>query len=250
MKNKKSSSSSVLSLFLATVWLLIPAILILSLSGFKRSDVRRIWKSTLGFSPVWISLGLLVLWIILTVVGYKIVNAVDKHKEKSYRAKYITQHTVNDERFGSLTFDYDTKEQELDLQSCELPMFGKNIPNGFRLLGVTPDTVNTALAAGMEALRAAYDSQEAILASLADCVSKTYQAEGFQFTDDTPATAEQALDHIRVTGFDLMPGQQGCDVILIVNGEVETIFEDDLSENGLKIGLFHDVSTGQWVLAF
>lgn len=207
-----------------------------------------LWLRINGFSYLWFPAGLIALWWGITVAASRLSDLRKTRRQETYRAAHVTRHTVTDERLGTLTFDYDDVKKELTAFPCALPPFGNACPDTVNVDGIGDASPEDALALTVEALHAAYDRQEAILAALCNDVQDTYENEGITNADSTPITPEFIRGDLRVYWFDISLDVPASGVLITVNGGMDTDRGDHITEHGVTVSLSREDGSDEWHL--
>lgn len=168
MKNRKLSLVDYLAIIGLCVWGL--GLLVLMAMG-KIQHFERYHKA-----PSLLPFVLGIIWILLGFGFFKLFIAYVDHQDKNYRAAHVTRHTVTDERFGTLTFDFDDVERSLT-SACAFPPFGNASPETVSIGSIGSRTMEEGLALLLEAVNAAYDHQEEILTELHHFIKTSFETK-------------------------------------------------------------------------
>lgn len=237
MKNRKLALVDYLAIIGLCVWGL--GLLVLMAMG-KIQHFERYHKV-----PSLLPFVLSIIWILLGFGVFKLFIAYVDHQDKNYRAAHVTQHTFTDERFGTLTLDYDSLERRFESWNCPLPRWGngcgKDCPSLLSVQIMDDSKPEEALVIGMQALGAAYDREEAILAALCSYVTETYAAE--DIPDMTPALVRKDLD---IIGFEISVNHPSFGTVVTVQACMLTDRGEHIAEHGASIDLRRAPGSDEW----
>lgn len=217
-------------------------IILLPLEGF----FLVLWLKFNGLSCLWFPIALIVLWWGITIAVNHFTDKRKKLRQAAYRAQYITQMTLADERFGRIVFDYDSLEKQLTAYPCDLPPFGHHKPYSLTVSLADDIAPAQALAIVKESLHAVYAREGEILAAGCDYVKDTYDDEDLRDQNGNPISAECIREALCIDGFDILINRHCRGTIVEIRGSMDNDCNDHISEHGITIELSQDPDSGEW----
>lgn len=205
-----------------------------------------LWLKFNGRQYVWFPVGLIVLWWVITITINHFNDKREKRRQEEYRAKYISQITLTDERFGSLVFDYDSLEDRLEAYPCDLPPFGHHKPDSLTVQMDGDDFTDLTLTLVTDALHEIYAREEEIINACCQSVKETYDDEDIRDEYGALITMEYIREHFGVTGFDISINRDWRGVTVEVHGGMSCYFHDHIDEHGVTVELCKDTRSAEW----
>lgn len=193
-----------------------------------------------GRSYVWLPIALIVLWWGITLIITRMGDKRETRRQEEYRAKYISQITLTDERFGRLVFDYDSLEGRLEAYPCDLPPFGHHKPDSLTVQMDGDDFTDVTLTLITDALHEIYAREEEIINACCESVKETYDDEDIRDEHGALITMEFIREDFGVTGFDISIDRHGREVTAEIYGGMNTGFHDHIEEHGVT----HEIELG------
>lgn len=192
-----------------------------------------LWLRVNGLQYVWFPVALIAMWWIISITVTRFKKKREQREKKNYKAKYIRQERLTDERFGTITFEWDTNEDTFEAYPCDLPQFGNDKPNSITAQIFDDTAPDTTLAIIKDALYALYAREEEIIEECVNYVKDTYDDEDIRDESGDLMTLEYIRDKFFVGGFFIYIYGDERGVTAGVQGEMFNDFMDHISEHGV-----------------
>lgn len=194
------------------IWLVLLVLLHIAVFG--------VWKLNIFIG----ALIVLVWWGVMIGVGLiydKLSAKRDRKKKQLYKEKYITEVTIEDEFFGTLTFENDSNKGRMECaDTSRFPKFGADVLDTLCIMGYNDGDREKIF----RSLRGIYEHQSEIIDLL--CPELFETADEYEETDENgePYTPEKIRERVYISWTSVYNSAEGVEVVMecgLTEGELE-----------------------------